>query len=273
VPLPVHIIGIGADGLDGLGKRQRKAIDDASLLAGGKRQLSLVGSVITELFEITNNVQALVERLRSRGERERCVVLASGDPLLFGIGRAIIEGLGSEQVVVEPAISSLQLGFARAGVPWHHAALASIHGRELASTLRPLLGRSTIGLLSHDGASPSAVAAFFLAHGLEDYRAWVCERLGAAAERITPLRLAELAGKQFDDLNVIVLRRNRERDAPAAATPGIPDAEFARPGEGPVLLTHADVRAVTLSRFRSLPPGPIWDIGKRLASAAFKIRI
>src|SRR5207245_10687541 len=128
----------------------------------------------------------------------------------------------------EPAVSSLALGFARAGRAWHDAAIASIHGRPLEDTLLPLLGRPLIGLFTQDGASPSAVAAFFLARGLDDYDAWVGERLGAADECVTDLSLPELVGRRFDDLNVLILRR-RGRSVPSAPSlPGLPDGEFAK---------------------------------------------
>jgi precorrin-6B C5,15-methyltransferase / cobalt-precorrin-6B C5,C15-methyltransferase len=269
---PVTVIGIGAGGTERLSPRARAAIESSTFLAGGIRHLNLVGHSGAQTFTITNNIPELIRVLRERGPDERCVVLASGDPLCFGIGQALAEALGADQIVVEPAVSSLQLGFARAGVAWHEAALASIHGRPLESTLRPLLGRSTIGLLTQDGLSPAAVAAFFLAHGLHDYDAWVGESLGALDERVTALPLAELVGRRFGDLNVLILkRRGGSPNSFKRYMPGIPDAQFAQPETGPVLLTHADVRAVCLSRFRDLPLGPIWDIGAGLGGMSVEL--
>jgi precorrin-6Y C5,15-methyltransferase (decarboxylating) len=268
---PVVIIGIGADAPAGLSPRALEAIASATFLAGGRRHLARLGHGSARTFTVTNNVAELVEVLRRRGADERCVVLASGDPLFYGIGRVLGEELGRDQIVVEPAVSSLPLGFARAGLAWHDAAIASIHGRPLEDTLLPLLGRPLIGLFTQDGASPSAVAAFFLAHGLEDYDAWVGERLGAADECVTNLRLPELVGRRFDDLNVLILRWRGGSVPSAPSLPGLPDAEFARPDTGAVLLTHADVRVVTLSRFRDLPAGPIWDIGAGLGGVAVEL--
>jgi precorrin-6Y C5,15-methyltransferase (decarboxylating) len=276
VSLPVQVIGIGADGPAVLSPRARAAIAAATFLAGGTRHLELVGPTTAETFAITNNLLALADRLRGRGPAERCVVLASGDPLCFGIGHFLGEVLGRDRIVVEPAVSSLQLAFARVGLSWHDAALASVHGRPLAPTLLPLLGRPKIGLLTQDGASPSAIAAFFLARGLDDYDAWVAEDLGAATERVTPSPLAELPGRRFGDLNVVVLLRRGPTNAAIypliGRTPGVPDVLFAQPDAGPVLLTHADVRAVTLARFRDLPgEGPIWDIGAGLGGVAVEL--
>jgi len=271
----VVVIGIGAEGLEGLGPRAREALGEATFLAGGKRHLGLIGRHPAESFPITSNVAELVERLRRRGHDERCVVLASGDPLFFGIAEALADGLGREQIEVLPALSSMQLVFARVGLPWNEAAIASIHGRPLKATLLPLLGKPTIGLFTHDGASPAAVAEYFVAHGLPEYEVWVAERLGTADERVIALPLPELMGRRFDDLNVLILRRcatEPERMARLEPVPaGIPDAQFAQPSSGPVLLTHAEVRAVALSRFRDLPPGPIWDLGAGLGGIAVEL--
>jgi precorrin-6Y C5,15-methyltransferase (decarboxylating) len=275
VSQPVHIIGIGADGLDGLSPRTHRAIAEATFLAGGLRHLALIGSAGAETLAITNNVAELIERLQARQQNERCVVLASGDPMFFGIGHALSEALGHDQILVDPALSSMQLAFARAGVAWHEAAIASIHGRPLARTLLPLLGKRTIGLFTQDGGSPAAVASFFLAHELEDYDAWVAESLGSAQERVTALPLRELIGRRFADLNVLILKRRSAEMVPQPAASGnlagIPDGRYAQPETGPVLLTHSDVRAVTLARFRGLPDGPIWDIGAGLGGVAIEL--
>jgi precorrin-6Y C5,15-methyltransferase (decarboxylating) len=269
---PVVIVGIGADGLPGLSPRARSAMASATFLAGGRRQLELVGPPPVELFAIANNLPELVARLRERGPGERCVVLASGDPLFYGIGHFLGQSLGPVEIVVEPALSSMQLCFARVGVSWHDAAIASIHGRPLKEVLLPLLGKPTIGLFTQDGSSPSAVASFLIDRGLPDYDAVVGERLGAEDERITECFLPELVGKTFDPLNVLILFQDTEvfpgpdlADDPAGC---IPDALFAQPETPPILLTHADIRAIVVGRFRELPPGPLWDIGAGLGGVA-----
>ncbi len=183
---PVFVVGLGADGPSGLPARARDALASATFLAGGNRHLGLVEPIRVETFAIGNNLDELIERLRRRGPEERCVVLASGDPLFYGIGHALGRALGRDQIRVEPALSSLQLAFARAGVSWHDAAIGTIHGRPLQEALIPLLGRPKIGLFTQDGGSPSAVAAFFLERGLKDYRAWVGERLGSRLSMLTP---------------------------------------------------------------------------------------
>ena len=272
---PVVVVGIGAEGPSGLSPRALAAIASATWVAGGRRHLGLVGPIPAETFTIADNVAELVDRLRRRGPDERCVVLASGDPLCYGIGHRLGEDLGHDQIVVEPALSSLQLAFARAGLAWHDAAIASIHGRPPEKVLIPLLGLPKIGLFTQDGSTPSTVASFFLDRGLDDYDVWVGERLGAPDERVVSARLSALVGKSFADLNVLVLRRD-PRDDPESSVArgrrlGIDDSRFARPDSGPVLLTHADARAVVVARFHGLLEGPIWDIGAGLGGVAVEL--
>jgi precorrin-6Y C5,15-methyltransferase (decarboxylating) len=268
VSLPIVIVGIGADGTAGLSARARSALASATFLAGGRRHLELAGPSPAERFAITNNLPALVERLRARGPEEACVVLASGDPLFYGIGHLLGQSLGEGEIVVEPALSSLQLAFARAGLSWHDAAIASIHGRPLEDVLLPLLGRPKIGLFTHDGSSPSAVASFLVDRGLPDYEAIVGERLGTSEERVTRWPLPRLIDRSFDPLNVLILRRDPTPDLAADGAGCIPDAHFAQPDSPPILLTHADVRAIVVGRFRGLPAGPLWDIGAGLGGVA-----
>src|SRR6476620_7014358 len=109
----IAIVGLGADGVAGLSSWALSALRSATFLAGGRRHLRLVGPTSAETFTITNNLVDLVDRLKRRGQDERCVVLGSGDPLYYGIGQCVILSLGRDQVRVEPSVSSMQLAFAR----------------------------------------------------------------------------------------------------------------------------------------------------------------
>ncbi|WP_406696489.1 precorrin-6y C5,15-methyltransferase (decarboxylating) subunit CbiE [Singulisphaera sp. Ch08] len=268
---PIHILGLGANGTESLSERAREALNAATFVAGGKRHLALVEPRQVEIFAITNNLNELATRLRNRGPDERCVVLASGDPLCYGVGVTLQRALGSEPLEIEPALCSLQLAFARAAHSWQDAAIASIHGRPAPPVLIPLLGKPKIGLFTQDGSSPSAVADFFLERGLDDYRVWVCEDLGSPTERVTRLAIQELPNRRFRDLNFLVLIRNESDGSRPGFTsrPAVPaDDEFARPEGGPVLLTHRDVRSIALNRFADVPPGPIWDLGAGLGGVS-----
>jgi precorrin-6B C5,15-methyltransferase / cobalt-precorrin-6B C5,C15-methyltransferase len=266
---PVVIIGLGAEGLTGLTPSALDEVRNATFPAGGRRQLRLAEPSMAEPFAIVDNIDALLERLARRGPEERCVVLATGDPLFYGIGHRLVEALGPDQVRVVPALSSMQLAFARIPLSWHDAAIASVHGRPLNQTLLPLLGRPKIGLFTRDGDSPSEVSRFFLERGLPDYDAWVCENLNAPEEAIFPSALADLPGRRFAALNILILRRNPVEGSRVLEE--LTDDAFARPDTGAVLLTHEDVRALVLRRFRGLGDGPIWDIGAGLGGVSVEL--
>jgi precorrin-6Y C5,15-methyltransferase (decarboxylating) len=272
---PVAVIGVGAEGVPGLCARARDTVRSATFLAGGRRHLELVGPTAAETFVIRDNVDELVDRLRRRGPLERCVVLASGDPMFFGVGHRLAADLGRDQITVEPSVSSMQLAFARAGLSWHDAAIGTVHGRPFKPALLPLLGRAKIGLFTTDGESPSEIAKFFLARGLSDYNAWVCQNLGAEGESTIAAPLPGLVGRRFGDLNVLILVRKcglvNHPSAGASLPSLLDDRAFSRPGSGPVMLTHQDVRSLVLRRFRGLVDGPIWDVGAGLGGVSVEL--
>jgi precorrin-6B C5,15-methyltransferase / cobalt-precorrin-6B C5,C15-methyltransferase len=272
---PIHILGIGANGVESLSPKSRDTLRASTFVAGGRRHLEFLEAIHVETLTITDNLGDLVERLRRRGPLERCVVLASGDPLFYGIGAYLRHHLGADELVVEPAISSMQLAFARAKIPWADASIASIHGRPTVEILLPLLGRNTIGLFTEDGSSPSEVAEFFLGRGLEDYVAWVCEDLGSDRERVSETPLPKVLGKTFRDLNVLILSRRpigNENATRARTCLSTEDRAFAQPESGSVLLTHQDIRAVLLNRFVDIPAeGPIWDVGAGLGGVSIDL--
>jgi precorrin-6Y C5,15-methyltransferase (decarboxylating) len=277
---PIDVIGMGADGPAGLRPEVVDRIRGAEFLAGGERHLEHFPSAQT--LVVKNNLPILVEELQKRQATQRCVVLASGDPLFYGIGTYLIDALGSSAVRIEPAVSSMQWAFARAGTSWQNARLGSIHGRDVRAALLPLLGVQKIGLFTNDGDSPGAVARFFLDRGLGDYEAVVGEHLGAATERITRWEtLEDLAHQRFDPLNYLILLRRgsverfRELDQRRGLAPGIPDREFERPVDGPEVMTRQEVRAVLLSKIGgwSSPGDVVWDVGAGLGTVSVEIAL
>jgi precorrin-6B C5,15-methyltransferase / cobalt-precorrin-6B C5,C15-methyltransferase len=279
---PIDVIGIGADGAAGLRPELIERIVAADFLAGGERHLGYFPQARGERFVIRDNVAVLVGELGNRMPTQRCVVLASGDPLFHGVGCVLAGILGREQVRIEPAVSSMQLAFARVAWPWDRASLASIHGRDLRRVLLPLLGQGVIGLFTHDGDSPAAVARFFLDRGLSGYEAVVGENLGGPGERVTPWTvLQQLAEQRFAPLNYLVLRRTHH-PLPAgdvvrhrALVPGVPDDVFARPGTGPEVMTRQEVRAVVLAKLLGpTEPGEVaWDVGAGLGTVAVELAV
>jgi precorrin-6Y C5,15-methyltransferase (decarboxylating) len=272
----IDVIGMGADGPAGLRPDQVERILVADFLAGGERHLDCFPRARGERFVIRNNLEALERELRRRLPAERCVVLASGDPLFFGVAGPLVCRLGPERVRVEAALSCMQLAFARACLPWQDVALASIHGRPLARTLLPLLDKLVIGLFTQDGDSPAAVARFLRERGADCYEAWVGENLGTAEERVSGwIRLDELAERRFGPLNYLIVRDIGEAPRLRRLVPGVPDEAFIRPGDGPEVMTRQEVRAVALAKLLAddFPGDTAWDIGAGLGTVAVELAV
>jgi precorrin-6Y C5,15-methyltransferase (decarboxylating) len=280
---PLYVIGIGADGAAGLQPEQVERILNADFLAGGARHLAYFPQARGERFVLRSDfLSDLIHQLGERFPEQECVVLASGDPLFYSVGVTLSGILGRENVRVAPALSSMQLAFARAGTCWQGAALASVHGRDLRTTLLPLLGRSLIGLFTRDGNSPAAVARFFLDRGLDCYEAFVGENLGAAEERVSDwVNLADLMGRQFAALNYLILHRDRypipgpDVERHRALVPGAPDEVFARPEGRPEVMTRQEVRAVALAKLLgpTHPGETAWDVGAGLGTISVELAV
>ena len=123
---------------------------------------------------VQDGLKAVVERIRGAGER-RVVVLASGDPLFYGIGAYLARQLGPETLSVIPHVSSVQLAFARCGESWQDAAVVSVHGRPLRGLAQRVNACDKVALLTDDVNTPAVIANYLLSFGMAEYRAFVGE--------------------------------------------------------------------------------------------------
>jgi precorrin-6B C5,15-methyltransferase / cobalt-precorrin-6B C5,C15-methyltransferase len=254
----VVVVGIPPGGSDAIDPRGRAAIDTATLLCGAQRHLDEVHSHGEERVVI-GDVDACVARLRQRGPKEQAVVLATGDPLCFGIGATLVRALGREQVTIVPAVSSIQAAFARAGVAWDDARILSAHGRELAPVVPHALDARASAVLCGPDAPPERVARALLDGGMEDCRCVIAEQLGGPVERIVDATLSVIARGSFDPRSVVVL--DRDPTAVRAAHRG----DFGRPemeySHARGMITRAEVRAVGLGLLRPGGASVVWDVG------------
>lgn len=252
----VTVVGIGDEGPAGLGEEARAAIERAEVLAGGRRHLACFSGHPAAKLVIASTVRDLVAEIERRASDRRVVVLASGDPLFFGIGSLLGARLGPRRVRVLPHVGAVQLAFARIATAWHDATVLSAHGRPLESIIRPALDAAKVAILTDAANTPAAIAGALLEAGMEDCRAVVCEHLGGPQERVVETSLSGLQGRTFDALNVLLLLRERP-ERPTLAL-GLPDDSFAHlRGQ----ITKAEVRAVSLSRLRLRRGDTVWDVG------------
>lgn len=259
------IVGIGDDGPVGLGQEAREAIARAELLLGGQRQLAWYAGHPATKLTITKNLDDVTETIQREFWQTRTVVLASGDPMFFGIGSYLCTRCDPGSVRVIPHVSSVQLAFARLGTGWHDATVLSAHGRPLVQVLRPALDATKVAILTDGVNPPGVLARALLAAGMEECPVAVCEHLGGPDERIVRGTLSQLIGQTFAELNVLVLLRDAPARPPLAL--GLNDDDYAH-ARGHI--TKAEVRAVSISRLRLRRGGTSWDIGAGSGSVAIE---
>jgi precorrin-6Y C5,15-methyltransferase (decarboxylating) len=269
----VHIIGVGSDGLAGLTTRARQLLTSADLVLGSEQALGLVPELNAERYRIGLDLQEVVRTLEANFGRRRLVVVASGDPLFYGVARYLCDRLGKDHFDVLPHVSSMQLAFARIKESWEEAFLTNLANHPLESVLDRIRTAETVGLFTSSTEGPPAVAHQLLAHGLDYFRAYVCENLGGPDERVTQGELTEIQELEFAPLNVMILKRKPgrpdQRRAPSRfRLLGNPDDVFAqsRPKSG--LITQAEVRAIALSQLDIQPGTVVWDVGAGSGSVA-----
>lgn len=205
-PNPIDVVGVLDNGPESLTPPVLRLVQQAEVLAGGERHLAFFPDVPAERIPIKGPLAAVVERLRAAREAGRQVtVLASGDPLFYGIGRTLVGKLGRDAVRFHPNVSSMALAFARLGESWDDAVLASVHGRPAEGLADLVRGARKVGLFTDAQNNPAAIARLLLDAGVTGYRAHVCANLAGPEETVWSGDLAEAARREFPELNVLVL--------------------------------------------------------------------
>ncbi|MEB3322955.1 MAG: precorrin-6y C5,15-methyltransferase (decarboxylating) subunit CbiE [Synechococcaceae cyanobacterium] len=196
----------------------------------------------------------------------RVVVLSSGDPLWFGIGRLLLERLPAERIRFHPAPTSLQLAFARIGRPWQDAEWISLHGRDpepLAARLQRRPAALAV-LTDPNRGGAGTVRRVLRASGLEAaYAFWLCERLGHPAERVRLVAPGDPLPSAPDPLHLVLLvARPPRAPAPGQLPPfGIDDGLWRQFPDHPGLMTKREVRIQLLADLELPLAGVLWDVG------------
>jgi precorrin-6Y C5,15-methyltransferase (decarboxylating) len=206
------------------------------------------------------------------GAALQMVVLASGDPLWFGIGRLLLQRFGAERLRFQPAPTSLQLAFARIGRPWQDASWISLHGRDSEPLAAALQRRPpALAVLTDPGqGGAEAVLTLLRASGLQRaYGVWLCERLGHPEELVRRLDPELPLGDRGDPLQLVLLIA--EPPAPPANPAdlplfGIADGLWLQHADRPGLMTKREVRIQLLADLELPARGVLWDVGAGVGS-------
>lgn len=264
----LSVVGIGEDGLEGLTPVGRSLLAQARVIVGGARHLAWLPpddsrDQLLWSSPIHDSVQKIIQR---RGQP--VCVLASGDPMCYGIGVTLTRAVPRGEITIVPAPSAFSLACARLGWPLAEVDTLSLCGRDLALLNAVLYPGAQVLVLSADRTTPPLVAQRLREQGYGDSQITVLERLGGPQERITTGTaatwsvpdLADLAGlADLADLNTLALQLSAAPQAPwiSARTPGLPDSAYRHDGQ----LTKQEVRALTLAALAPVPGQLLWDVG------------
>src|SRR5690625_3068310 len=162
--MTIKVIGIGDNGRESLPPLYETFIEESDCLIGGARHLAFFPQYEGEKMIIQGGLTKLVERLQS--ETRNAVVLASGDPLFYGIGSYLSKKVDIE---IYPNVSSIQLAFAKMGDRWQDATILSVHGRSMKGLAQKIDGKDKVALLTDDTNTPAEIASYLLAYHMTEY--------------------------------------------------------------------------------------------------------
>ncbi|WP_087149121.1 precorrin-6y C5,15-methyltransferase (decarboxylating) subunit CbiE [Pararhizobium antarcticum] len=261
------IIGLGEDGLAGVGDEAKRCIAAASVIFGGHRHLELAGELITGerhawMSPFERSIEAVVAL---RGSP--VVVLASGDPLFFGVGATLARRIDPAEMRVLPFPSAFSLAAAKLGWALQDTATVSLHGRPV-DLIRPHLhpGAHILALTS-DASGPEALARLLIESGFGQSSLTVLEALGGPEERVTRHVAAQFSQSDVHALNICAVEVVAESGARILSlASGLDDALFEHDGQ----ITKREIRALTLSALAPRRGQLLWDIGAGSGSIAIE---
>ncbi len=263
----LSIVGIGEDGLEGLNSAGRHLLSLATVIVGGERHLGMLPiEDQREKLLWTSPIQdSINEIIRCRGQS--VCVLASGDPMCYGIGVTLTRQFPLEEMTIIPAPSAFSLACSRLGWSRREVETLSLCGRPPALLNAVLYPGAKLLVLSADAQTPAIVAQILIDRGFGESQIIVLEHLGGTQERRIAGIAASWKATDIADLNIIAITCIPSQ--PFLLTPrlpGLPDVAYHHDGQ----LTKKEVRAITLAALAPLPGQLLWDVGAGCGSISIE---
>jgi precorrin-6B C5,15-methyltransferase / cobalt-precorrin-6B C5,C15-methyltransferase len=259
----LSVVGIGEDGLPGLSPVAYALVDQAKVMVGGARHLAMLPlDDPREKLLWTSPIDASVDEILKRQGQAVCV-LASGDPLCYGVGVTLLRKIAIAQMTIIPSPSAFSLVCARLGWALTEVETLSLCGRDPTVLNASLYPGSRLLVLSEGCHTPALVAKLLTDRGFGKSQMIILERMGSVQERIvqgiaSEWSSAKLADLDFADLNTLAISCPPDPDALSfSRLAGLPDAAYCHDGQ----LTKREVRAMTLAALAPLPGQLLWDVG------------
>lgn len=254
----LSIIGIGEDGLAGLSSIALGVVNNAKIIVGGSRHLAMLPpddrrKKIVWSSPISTSIEEIILH---RGES--VCVLASGDPMCFGIGVTLKNKIPIDEMTIIPTPSAFSLACARLGWSLTQVEILSLCGRPPALVQTAIYPGARILILSEGKETPAIVADMLTKSGYGDSKITVLERMGGSRERIFEGIAASWTTSEVNELNTIAVECVANKGiTPLPRLAGLPDNVYHHDGQ----LTKREVRAITLAALAPIPGQLLWDIG------------
>ena len=265
----LSIVGIGDDGLTDIGQHAHDLIKNAEIIIGGARHLALLpkdNPAYQQRLTWPSPLMAFIDDIIQRRGQKICI-LASGDPMHYGIGATLAKRIPSAEMMIIPAPSAFSLACARLGWNRHEVDTLTLHGRPLESLHRFIQPKAKILLLSHDQTTPAKVAQLLCERDYGVSRVIVLEHIAGEKERITECLASDWQDWAIADLNTIAIDCVASSQASLLPTsPGLPDNAYQHDGQ----LSKREVRAATLALLAPTPQQTLWDVGTGCGSIAIE---
>ncbi len=262
----LHVVGIGAEGLAGLAPAARAVVENAEVLIGGKRHLAMVPDGGAERLAWASPLEDTFKEIAARRGR-RVAVLATGDPMFYGIGATLARHFDGADMAVLPHPGAFSLACARLNWPFADVETLSLHGRAPETLKLFMAPGARLLILAQNGDTPAQVAALLTEAGYGPSTITVLENMASASEARRDGLAETWNAPRVSDLNTIAVEC---RAAPGAKltsrVPGLPDDAFEHAGQ----ITKREVRAVTLAALAPLAGETLWDIGAGAGTVAIE---
>lgn len=260
----IYLVGAGIQGWEGFSTRALEVIGTADVLIGHQRHLDIFPDFPGEK-QVLGDLSIMLEFLKTTDKV--VVVLGSGDPNFFGVGRFLLRNLPKDRIEIFPNVTSIQYAFARIKEPWDDAIFVSVHGRGLKGAVDRIIAAEKAAVLTDNVNTPAAIARELIHRGAEGYEAYLCEEMGLPGEKFTKTDVRGLVDLPSAPLNILILIKTWEPNLTHYPLIGIADDEFATAKK---LITKQEVRAVTLSKLQLQDDLVMWDVGAGSGSVSIE---
>ncbi|MBS1256244.1 MAG: Precorrin-6Y C(5,15)-methyltransferase [decarboxylating] [Deltaproteobacteria bacterium] len=269
----LRVIGISEDGWDDLATDAKALLYESQIVLGGERHLKMIpadweGERIVWSSPIREAVSKIVSwHPEKTGSGKKVAVMASGDPLCYGIATKLLRHIPIDEMWIKPALSTFSLICSRVGWSLPDIETLTLHGRPLEMLYPFVQSGAKLAVLSKDSGTPKEAAKLLGRRGFGKSEITVLEHLGGAKEKIFSGKADSWNHQQVAELNAMAIECIPDKNANVIARiPGLPDDTFVHDGQ----LTKREVRAVALSKLMPIVDQVLWDVGAGCGSVAIE---